>query len=145
MLIFTPTKRIFQDNQIFSHFSHFEAQLVGNIIWKKIEILSNEFWAISICIYESTLLVASLSTTPRTQSPPQTEKVWFHKVVLCYWKAIAVEISIVTMYDTVHNFVWVMRQPFKPYTLISWRLFVMTTQRNIDFLMHNTMGRIDFF
>ena len=42
MPIFTPTKRICLDSQILSHWYHFEAQLTGNNILKKIGILSTE-------------------------------------------------------------------------------------------------------
>ena len=62
MLIFTPTKQLFLESQILSHWYHFGAQLVDNSIWKKkkkkkIWILSTEFLAILICIYESRLWV----------------------------------------------------------------------------------------
>ena len=74
MATFTLTKRIFRDSQILSHLYHFEAQLVGNNIWKKIGILSSDFLAILICIYKSKLLVIRFSshTIRRTKSPPQS-------------------------------------------------------------------------
>ena len=74
MPTFTPTKRIFLDSQILSHWYRFEAQLVGNNIWKKIGILSTEFLAILICIYKSKLLMIRFSshTIRRTKSPPQS-------------------------------------------------------------------------
>ena len=67
---FTP---IFLDSQILSHWYHFEAQLVGNNIWRKIGILSTEILAILICIYKSEILVIRFSshTIQRTKSPPQ--------------------------------------------------------------------------
>ena len=67
-------KRIFLDSQILSHWYHFEAQLVGNNIWKKIGILSTEFIAILICIYKRKLLVIRFSshTIRRTKSPHQS-------------------------------------------------------------------------
>ena len=60
------------DSQILCHWYHFEAQLVGNNIWKKIGILSTEILAILICIYKSKILVIRFSshTIQRTKSPP---------------------------------------------------------------------------
>ena len=43
------------------------------------------------------------------------------------------------MYVNVHNFVWLPWQPFKSRTLISWGLFVTTTRRNTELLVHNHM------
>ena len=74
MPTFTPTKRIFLDSQILSHWYHFEAQLVGNNIWKKIGILSTEFFAILICIYKRKLLVIRFCEARRASHchSPQT-------------------------------------------------------------------------
>ena len=56
---------------------------------------------------------------------------------LCYLKAMTVGLSVVIMYDTVHNFVWLTWHSFQSRTLISLGLFVTTTQRNIELLVHN--------
>ena len=48
-----------------------------------------------------------------------------------------VGLSVATMYYTVHNFVWLLWQPFKSHTLISWGLCVTITRRNIELLVHN--------
>ena len=71
---FMPTKWIFRECQILSHWYHFEAQLVGNNIWKNIGILSTEILAILISIYKSKILVIRFSshTIERTKSPPQS-------------------------------------------------------------------------
>ena len=74
MPTFTPTKQIFLDSHILSHWYQFEAQLLGKNIWKKIGMLLAELLAISICFYKSKLLVIrfSLHTIRRTRSPPQS-------------------------------------------------------------------------
>ena len=41
------------------------------------------------------------------------------------------------MYGNVQNVVWLPWQPFKSRTLISWGLFVTTTRRNTELLVHN--------
>ena len=135
MPTFTPTKRIFVDSQILSHWYHFEAQLVGNNIWKKISILSPEIFAILICIYESKIWVIRFSshTIQRTKSPPQSHLALrkyssTKSYYLCYLKAMAVGLSVATMCGNVHNFVWLPWQPFKARTSISWGLFVTTSR-----------------
>ena len=50
---------------------------------------------------------------------------------------MTVGLSVATMYGNVQNFVWLPWQPFKSRNLISWGLFVMTTQRNTKLLVHN--------
>ena len=44
MPTFMPTKRIFLDSQILSHWYHFEAQLVGSNIWNKSAFYRLNFW-----------------------------------------------------------------------------------------------------
>ena len=152
MLIFTPTKSIFLDRQILSHWYHFEAQLVGNNIWKMVTILSTEFLVILICIYKSKLLVICFSpnTVWRAKSPPQSHLALrkcssTKSSYMCSLKAMTVGLSVATMFDTVHVFVWLPWQPFKSRTLISWGLFVTTTRRNLELLVHNhiTGARLD--
>ena len=58
---------------------------------------------------------------------------------MCCLKAMTVGLSVATMYDTVQNFVWLPWQPFKSHTSFSWGLVVMTTQKNIELLVHNQM------
>ena len=70
MSTFTPTKRIFRDSQILSHWYHFEAQLVGNNIWKKIGILATAFLAILICIYKNKRLHGGPSVAGDCSYPP---------------------------------------------------------------------------
>ena len=53
--------------------------------------------------------------------------------------------SVVTMYGNVHTFVWLPWQQFKSRILISWGLFVTTTQRNTELLVHDRRGKIDFW
>ena len=50
---------------------------------------------------------------------------------------MTVGLSVATMYGNVKIFVWLPWQPFKSRTLISWGLFVTTTQRNTELLVHN--------
>ena len=64
MLIFMPTKWILPESQILSHWYHFEEQLIGNNIGKKIEIMSTDFLAILICIYKNKLLEFFFLLTP---------------------------------------------------------------------------------
>ena len=70
MSTFTPTKWIFRDSQILSHWYHFEAQLVGNNIWKKIGILATAFLAILICIYKNKRLYGGPSVAGDFSYPP---------------------------------------------------------------------------
>ena len=52
---------------------------------------------------------------------------------------MTVGLSVATMYGNVQNFVWLPWQPFKSRHLISWGLFVTTTRRNPELLVHNQM------
>ena len=52
---------------------------------------------------------------------------------------MTVGLSVATMYGNVQNVVWLPWQPFKSRTLISWGLFVTTTRRNTELLVHNHM------
>ena len=58
---------------------------------------------------------------------------------------MTVGLSVATMYVNVQNFVWLPWQPFKSRTLISWGLFVTTTRSNTELLVHNHIGRINFY
>ena len=88
MLIFTPTKRIFPDSQILSHWYHFEAQLVGNNIWKKNR--NPIYWLfgnIKLHSWKQTFGDLFLSkhqpTHPFTTPKPScSEKMQLHEVVL---------------------------------------------------------------
>ena len=144
MPTFTPTKRIFLDSQIISHWHHFEAQLVCNNIWKKIGILLTEFLTTLISIYKSKLLVIRFSshTIRRTKSPPQSNLALrkyssTKSYLLFYLKATPVGLSVATMYGNVQNCVWLSWQPFKSRSLNSWWLFVTTLRRNTELLVHN--------
>ena len=140
----TPTKRIFLGSQIFSHWHHFEIQLDGKNIWKKIGILWIEFLAILICIAKSKPLVIRFSshTIRRTKWPPQSHLALrkydsTKSYYLCDLKAMIVKLSFATMRGNIQNFVWLPRQTFKSRTFICWGLFVTTTQRNTELLVHN--------
>ena len=50
-----------------------------------------------------------------------------------------VGLSVATMHGNVQNFVWLAWQQFKSRTLIRWGLFVMTTQRNTELLVHDAV------
>ena len=108
MFIFTPTKRIFLDNQILSHWYLFEAQLVSNNIWKDIEILSTEFLSILICIYENKFwwFVFFSKHHPTHSYHPKAIYLALSKYnsTKSYWKwclkAMTVGHSVGTMYDT---------------------------------------------
>ena len=54
---------------------------------------------------------------------------------------MTVGLSVATMYGNVQNVVWLPWQPFKSRTLISWGLFVTTTRRNTELLVHNHIVR----
>ena len=53
---------------------------------------------------------------------------------------MTIGLSVATMYGNVQNAVWLPWQPFKSRTLISWGLFVTTTRRNTELLVHNHMA-----
>ena len=55
---------------------------------------------------------------------------------------MTVGLSVATMYGNVQNVVWLPWQPFKSRTLISWGLFVTTTRRNTELLVHNHLTYI---
>ena len=114
MPTFALTKRIFLDSQFLSHWYHLKVQLMGNKIWKKIDIRLNKFLVILICIYQSKLLVIRFSSnvTRHTKSPPQSHLVLrkyssTRSCLMCYLKALTVGLSIATMYGNVHIFLLV--------------------------------------
>ena len=121
---------------------------MGINIWKKIEILSTEILAIVICIQKSKLsaICFSANTTRHTKSPPQshlalkkcssTKSCW-----MFYSKVMTVGLSVATIYDVIPSFVWLPWQPFKSRTLISWGLFVTTTRKNPELLVHHHIGK----
>ena len=92
-----------------------------------------------ICVYKNKLLAIcfslNLQTPPdNTQSPPSLKLLWenivFHKVVLNV--LFESSDSWAFSYDhAVHNFVTLTR------ALTSWRLFVTTSRKDIELLMHN--------
>ena len=61
MLMFKPTKMLFLDSQILSGWYHFNQQLTGNNIYKKIKILSTEFFGIFCYIQKCKFLHSHLS------------------------------------------------------------------------------------
>ena len=71
-----PTGQIFLVSHIFNHFVHFEDQLLGNDMWKKIESLPTQFLTILICIYKCKLLVLFFS--PNTTDV----QIHYHKAIL---------------------------------------------------------------
>ena len=115
MLIFTQTKWIYLDYQILSCWNHFETHLVDNNIWKK-----SKFYRLNCCQYEFAFMKANFK--------------WFF--------SITGGLSVATMYDTDHYFVFFLPwQPFESRFLFSWELFVMTSRENIEFLVHNHYKR----
>ena len=142
MLIFTPTERIFLDSQILSHWYYFEAQLVGINICKKPKFYRN----MNLHLWKQTFGDLFFSkhhpTHPvSTPKPSCCEKQYTcsstKPYYMCCLKATTVELSVATMYDTVHNF-FRLTSLFKSHTFISWGLFVT---RGIELLVSNhTLG-----
>ena len=100
--------------------------------------------AILFCIYKNKLLEIRFSshTIRSSKSTPQSHLALrkyssTKSHLLCYSKAMPFGLSVATIYGNVQNFVWLPWQPFKSRTLISWRLFVTTTRRNTELLVHN--------
>ena len=90
------------------------------------------------------MICFSSHTIRRTKSPPQSHLALrkyssMKSYQLCYLKAMTVGLSVATMYGNVQNFVWLPWQPFKSRNLISWGLFVTTTRRNTELLVHNLL------
>ena len=56
---------------------------------------------------------------------------------------MTVGLSVATMCGNVQNSVWLPWQPFKSRTLISRGLFVTTTRRNTELLVHNHVSPAD--
>ena len=142
MLIFTPTELIFPHGQFLSYWYRFEAKLVGNNIWKGNQYSRLNFWQYWFPFIKILGDLYFLQTP--SNAPSHHRKTIFlrqYSSTKSYWiyhlKATTIGLSVATMYDTIHNFVWLPWQPFTSRTLTSWGLFVKTTQRNIELLMHN--------
>ena len=146
MPAFTPTKRKFLDNQILSQWYHFEAQLVDNNIWKK----KSKFFRLNFWQYWFAFIKANFWWFLLLQTPHQVttlkpfaliECSTTKSYLLCYLKAVTVGLSVATMYDNDHSFHWLPWETFKSRTLISWRLFVASTRRTTELLVHGHIVR----
>ena len=82
MPTFTPTKRIFLDSQILSHWYHFEAQLVGNNIWKKIDVLSSEFWQFCFAFIKTNFWRFVFLHTPSEAPSQHLEAILLYKNIV---------------------------------------------------------------